>query len=246
MPLQRPPLKPLERSVFGGISHVLYAVWERIQKAWFRWAELNQQKVWFPYFVACVVALDAMIVVLPGDVLVALAVLSNPAQWKRLAIFAGLGGALGAFLLYLSLAHFGKAPLDQLVQLGSPAGVENISQLNNNQPDLETGLAAVTQSQPPKWDKARAFFDRFGLFSLALGSVIPLFSWPPVVLAGLSTDRWWEVLFWLLLGRQARYWLGCFGMREGWAMFQALREEAQAHKKPDLPPKAPPRRRKRS
>ncbi len=246
MPPVRPPLRPLERSIFGKLSHLLYAGWERLQKAWFKWAQLNQEKPWFPFFVASIVALDAIVVVLPGDVVVALAVLSNPAQWKRLAVYAGLGGALGAFILYASLAHYGKAPLDKLAQLGAPAGVEQLSDLSASQPDLEGGLAAMTQSAPPKWEKARAFFDRFGLFSLALGSVIPLFSWPPVVLAGLSTDRWWEVLFWLLIGRQARYWLGCFGVREGWAMFQALREEAQSHRQPEPPRKKAVRRRRRA
>lgn len=243
MTFKRPELKPMERSVFGRMSQLLFAAMDRLHRAWLSWAHLNQRKPWFPIMVGLVVAIDAVIVVLPGDVLVALAVLSNPAAWRKLAVYAGLGGAIGAFCLYMLLFQFGKAPLDRLAELGAPAGVEHLNDLNASQPDVEAGLAAVTQHKPPKWERARDFFNRFGLFSLALGSLIPLFSWPPVVLAGLSTNRWWEVLFWLLIGRQARYWLACFGLREGWAMFQALREEAQTHREALLP-KANPARRK--
>lgn len=227
---RRAELKPLERSIFGHLSHWLVKGWERVRQAWFRWAQLNQSKAWFPFFIAAVVAVDSMIVVLPGDVLVALAVLSNPAAWRRIAFYAGMGATIGAFTLYLLLFHYGKAPLNKLAELGAPTGVQDLSELSANTPDVEAGIAAVAQTPAPKWERFRAFFARFGLFSLALGSVIPLFSWPPVILAGLSTDRWWEVLFWLILGRQARYWIGCFGFREGWAMFTALREEAQAQR----------------
>jgi membrane protein YqaA with SNARE-associated domain len=229
---KRAELKPLERSVFSHVSHWLYAGWERLRRGWFRWAHLNQERPWFLFVLATVVALDGVMVLLPGDVLVALAVLSNPSAWRRIAVYCGLGGAIGAFCLYLLLHQFGKAPLRQLQDLTGGGESSSLSELNARAPDLDAGLVAVTQDHAPRWHKFKAFFARYGLFSLALGSLLPLFSWPVVILAGLTTDRWWEVLFWLVVGRQARYWLGCFGLREGWAMFQALREEAQAHKRP--------------
>jgi membrane protein YqaA with SNARE-associated domain len=227
---KRAELKAYERSFFGHLSHWLWAGWDRLRRGWFRWAHLNQQKPWFLFVLAAVVAVDGVLVLLPGDVLVALAVLSNPAGWRRIAFYAGMGGTIGAFCLYLILHQFGKAPLQQWQAFAGGGEISRLSELNARSPDLDAGLVAVTQDHAPRWHKFKAFFARYGLFSLALGSLLPLFSWPVVILAGLSTDRWWEVLFWLFVGRQARYWLGCFGLREGWAMFQALREEAQSHR----------------
>lgn len=229
-PLEKPQLKPLERSIFGRLSHWAVNGFERVQRAWVRWADLNQHAAWFPFALAAVVALDAVVVLLPGDVLVALAILSNAGAWKRTATWSGLGSALGAFALYLVVWRYGKAPLDHLAAMSGTVGVGGLSEaLATGQPDLEAGLAAMGLQQPT-WQSARAFFDKYGVVSLALGSVVPFISWPLVIIAGVSTERWWEVLFWLLLGRQARYWVLGFGLREGWAMFQALREEAQAHR----------------
>jgi len=222
-------IKPLEHSIFVRISNVILALWEKIQNTWFRWAKLNQHAAWFPFFVGSVVAVDSMIVILPGDVVVALAVLSNPGKWKRLAVYSGLGSLLGAFCLYLVLHNFGKSPLDQLSSLGVTTSFEELNAMSATSPDLEAGLAVVG-STPPKWDLARAFFDKYGLYSLALGSLVPFMSWPPVVMAGLSTDNWGAVFLLLLLGRLARYFLFCFGVREGWAMFQTLREQAKEKK----------------
>jgi membrane protein YqaA with SNARE-associated domain len=221
----------LERSIFGQLSHWLLTGFEKVQKAWFRWADLNQHAAWFPLAIAATVALDAVIVVLPGDVIVALAIISNAGAWKKTAAWSGLGSGLGAFALYLLVLQYGKAPLDQLAVFSGATGLSDLSgALSTGQPDLEAGISAMGLQDPPTWATAREFFNKHGLVSLAFGSVIPFFSWPLVIIAGVSSDRWWEVLFWLLLGRQARYWILGFGLREGWAMFQALREEAQVHR----------------
>lgn len=90
MAFKKPELKAMERSVFGRISQLLFAAGDRLRQAWMGWAKLNQRKPWFPFLIGLVVAVDAVVVVLPGDVLVALAVLSNPAAWRRLAVYAGL------------------------------------------------------------------------------------------------------------------------------------------------------------
>ena len=153
-------------------------------------------------------AFDAFVVIIPGDVVVALAALSNPQAWRRLAVFAGLGSALGAFALYMVIHHFGKRALDNMAASGL---------------DL------------PSWQSARGFFKQYGLFSLALGSLLPGGTWPPVVMAGLSTDRWATVLGWLFLGRLTRFFLLSLGMREGWAMFQAVKKEARAQKEKPAP-----------
>jgi membrane protein DedA with SNARE-associated domain len=221
------PLKPLEVSVFGGISRFILAFWDRIQRTWFRWAELNQHSAWFPFFIAGIVSVDSIIVILPGDVIMALAILSNPGKWKKLAFLTGVGSAIGAFLLYLALRTYGKVPLDHMA----------------------AAMESVGAGGPPKWDMARSFFKEYGLASLAIGSLIPLFSWPPVVLAGLSSDQWFLVLVYLLVGRQVRYWLLSFGVREGWAMFTTLRQQAKEkrHQKEELESHArrkPPARRK--
>lgn len=237
MPTEQ-PLKPLERSIFTKLAHLILSLWAKMQRAWFRWAELNQHSAWFPVFIALIVGFDAMVVVLPGDAVVALATLSNPKGWRRLALWSGLGGALGAFALYMLLHVYGKAPLDevnrQLVSLGAGPAIQDVAELDvpPPPPKKESGFRAHIQKlkKNPRWQSARDFFDKYGLFSLALGSIVPFFSWPPVVLAGLSSDKWFQVLFFLLLGRQVRYWILCFGLREGWAMFTTLRKEAREQK----------------
>lgn len=196
-------LKPLEHSIFVRVAKFILALWERAQQVWVRWAALNQHAAWFPFMLAAVVGFDSMVVILPGDVVVALAVLSNPPKWKRLAVFSAIGSALGAFVLYLVLHYYGKAALDQLTAQGL---------------------------EQPHWQWARHFFKKWGLYSLAIGSLLPGMGWPPVVMAGLSTDNWPAVLALLFVGRLARYLLLSFGMREGWAMFQTLREQAKEKK----------------
>jgi membrane protein YqaA with SNARE-associated domain len=188
-----------EHSRFGKLAYWLVEIWNQLRAAWIRFAESSQNAWWFPFVLGALVAFDAFVVVLPGDVMVALAVLSNPKGWRKTALVSAIGSALGAFALYLVIHHFGKEALDHM----------NAS-----------GLAQ------PSWQRARGLFKQYGLFSLALGSVIPGGTWPPVVLAGLSTDHWLTVFGWLFLGRFARFFLLSWGTREGWAMFQAVKQEA--------------------
>jgi membrane protein DedA with SNARE-associated domain len=194
-----PELSPRESSVLGNLARWLVLLWRRIARAWHRFAVINQQAPWFPLALAALVAFDALVVVIPGDAVVALVVLSNPQGWRKTAIISGVGSALGAFALYLLILHFGKAPLDQM----AASGIEL-----------------------PHLESARGFFNHWGLASLAIGSVIPGFTWPPVVMAGLSTSRWPEVLAWLLLGRTVRFFIISISAREGWAMIHAVRREA--------------------
>ncbi len=230
MPVDKPPLKPYERSFFTWISHGLLALWDRIRKAWFRWAELNQHSPWFPFFLGGVIALDSLIVILPSDLLVVLAVLSNPRKWKKLAIASGIGSALGAFCLYLLVHHYGKATLDHLSLVGAPTSVEELSQPSPPQSTLEETLAPVNVQHRSKLEVAKSFYRKYGPFSLVLGSIIPFFAWLPVIAAGLLSDAWFQILLALIFGRIAKFWLLAFGIREGWAMFTTLKEEAKQQK----------------
>jgi membrane protein YqaA with SNARE-associated domain len=197
--MSNPELSPRERSLLGKIAQGLVAVWNQLQLAWVRFADSSQHAWWFPFLLATLVAFDAFVVILPGDVVVSLAVLSNPRRWYRLALVSAVGSTLGSFALYLVIHHFGKRGLDNLTASG-----------------LEF----------PRWQDARGFFRHYGLFSLVLGSLLPGGSWPPVVMAGLSDDRWAVVLSLLMLGRLARFFVLSFGTREGWAIFQAVKQEA--------------------
>ncbi|HXC64967.1 MAG TPA: VTT domain-containing protein [bacterium] len=198
-----PELSPRESSIFGNLARWLVLLWRRVARAWHRFAVINQRAPWFPLALGALVAFDALVVVIPGDAVVALVVLSNPQGWRKTAIISGVGSALGAFALYLLILHFGKAPLDQMTASGM---------------DL------------PRLEQARGFFNHYGLMSLAIGSVIPGFTWPPVVMAGLSTGHWPEVLGWLLLGRTVRFFVISFSARESWAMIHAVRREALERK----------------
>jgi membrane protein YqaA with SNARE-associated domain len=207
-----PELTPREQTIFGKLAEWLVNLWHRLHKAWARFAEINQHATWFPFAVAALSCFDAFVVVIPGDIVVVLACLSNPKSWRKLAVAAGIGSALGAFALYVVIHHYGKGALDQMQANG-----------------LEVG----------HWQAARGFFHKYGLFSLALGSVIPGFTWPPVILAGLSSDAWPLVLGWLLLGRITRFLVLAFGVREGWAMFQAVKKEAREQREQRQEPKPP-------
>jgi membrane protein YqaA with SNARE-associated domain len=193
-----PKLSPREKSFWGKIAQALLALWNQLQLVWVRFTA-SQHAWWFPFALATVVAFDAFVVVLPGDVVVSLAVLSNPRRWFRIAWVSSVGSTLGSFALYLLIHHFGKRALDHLTS---------------------SGLGS------PRWENARGFFRHYGLFSLTLGSILPGGTWPPVVMAGLSDDRWALVLGLLLLGRLTRYTVLGFGTREGWAVFQAVKQEA--------------------
>jgi membrane protein YqaA with SNARE-associated domain len=201
-PSPPPELSRRERTFLGKIAQALVSTWDQARLAWTRFADSSQNAWWFPVVLALLVAFDAFVVVLPGDVVVSLAVLSNPKGWRKIALVSALGSALGSFALYLLIHHFGKSALDHLTASGLTANV--------------------------RWGDARSFFRRYGLFSLALGSVLPGGTWPPVVMAGFSADQWGSVLGWLLLGRLTRYFVLSFGTREGWAIFQAVKQEAHS------------------
>jgi membrane protein YqaA with SNARE-associated domain len=201
--MSNPELSPRERSLLGKIAHWLLKLWQQLHRAWGRFADSSQHAWWFPIVLALLVAFDAFVVILPGDVVVSLAVLSNPKRWRRIAVISAVGSTLGSFALYLLIHHLGKKGLSDLTS---------------------SGLSF------PRWQDARGFFRHYGLFSLALGSVLPGGTWPPVVMAGLSADRWGVVLGWLLLGRLTRFSLLSFGTREGWAIFQAVKQEAHEHR----------------
>ena len=194
-----PNLSPREKSFWGKIAQGLLALWNQAQMVWVRFADSSQHAWWFPFVLATLVAFDAFVVVLPGDAVVSLAVLSNPRRWFKTAMISAIGSTLGSFALYLVIHHFGKRGLDPLTS---------------------SGLGS------PRWQNARGFFRHYGLFSLTLGSVLPGGTWPPVVMAGLSDDRWALVLAALMLGRVSRYLILGFGTREGWAIFQAVKQEA--------------------
>jgi membrane protein YqaA with SNARE-associated domain len=212
MPDPQPPaLSPREQSIFGKLAQWLVSLWHRLHHAWARFAEINQYAAWFPVAVAAISAFDAFVVLIPGDLVVALACLSNPRAWRKLALAAGIGSASGAFALYLFIHFLGREGLHQM---------------------QASGMAGHLYA-------ASGFFHHWGLFSLALGSLIPGFTWPPVVLAALTSDDWPQVLAWLLLGRIVRFAILAFGVREGWAMFQAVKKEAEVRRTGVRPAAAP-------
>jgi membrane protein YqaA with SNARE-associated domain len=200
---RQPGKHTLEEKTLEVSAHATLSLWGRIQRVWFRWADINQHAHWFPFLIGAIVAADAIIVLLPGDVLVVLAVMSNPKAWRKTMGFAALGGALGGFILFLLVRNTGGEFLNGLQA-------------------IQSGLGATAS-----WEHARNFFREYGVFSIAIGSVIPLFSWPPVILAGLAQSDILFVLLCLLIGRFARYLILCYGVRYGWAFFQTVKAQAR-------------------
>ena len=177
--------------------------WHRLQSVWFRWAEYNQHHPMFLVFVSLLVAIDAIVIVLPGDVVLILAVLSNPSKWKRIWLAGAVGGIIGGMALVWMVQSWGAEFFTSFAQsLGAGSNIE------------------VMQ----RW------FNEYGLVTIAVGSCIPGASWTPVLLAGLAGSPLGEVFAWLVLGRTVRYFIFCFGTREGWAVFHTIREKAKAEK----------------
>lgn len=193
----------IESKTLEASAHATLNAWGRIKRMWFRWADLNQHAAWFPFFIGAVVGADAIIVVLPGDVLVVLAVLSNPKAWRKTMGAAALGGAIGGFVLFMLVRETGGSFLNDLQAMNASMGVNQ------------------------SWEHARNFFREYGLASIAIGSAIPLFSWPPVILAGLAQSDALLVALYLLIGRFTRYLILCYGIRYGWAFFQELKSQAR-------------------
>lgn len=61
----------------------------------------------FPFVVAVCAFLATITLTVPVELLVATAVLINPARWISTALFAAVGSALASLALYLVLHHFG-------------------------------------------------------------------------------------------------------------------------------------------
>lgn len=200
----------IEKKTLETSAHMTLGLWVRVKHAWFRWAELNQHSHWFPFFIGAIVCADAIIVVLPGDIVVALAVLSNPKAWRQTWVASSIGSALGAFILYLFVAHTGGKYLDELQAVNEAMG------------------AAA------KWENAREFVKQWGVWSLTLGSVIPFFSIPPVILAGLAKSPALAVLGCLVLGRFLRFLIITYGVLYGWAFFQTIRLQAKEEREKAL------------
>lgn len=241
-----PDLSPREKSVLKRPVHWLVASWDQLHRAWLRLADTSQHAWWFPLALGAVVAFDSFIIILPGDLMVALAVLSNPAAWRRTALAAGLGSALGAFGLYLAICQFSPDFLKRLPGLGAKAPAEVAAPLAQGRAGLSETQAAIedalpfaeeegdgkdAKAPPPAPALPSKPVRHFTHASLFVGSLLPGGSWPPVVWAGLQQWPALPVLGWLLLGRLLRFLLVGFGVREGWAIFKAVRQEAQKQRR---------------
>jgi membrane protein YqaA with SNARE-associated domain len=191
---------PIEKKALEASAKVTLGFWGKLKQMWFGWAEINKHSPWFPFALAVLVGLDAIVVVLPGEIFAVSAVLSNPNAWKKIAFSAGIGSALGALALLLLVRHFGGGWVDHWThQLG-----------------MET-----------TWKQAAGFFREHGLSALMIGSLLPGLTWPPVVFAGLSKGAIFPAFLYLLVGRCARYALLCFSCREGWALFHTVKNKAR-------------------
>ena len=142
---------PIEKKALEASAKVTLGFWDKLKHMWFTWAEINKHSPWFPFVLAFFIGLDAIIVVLPGEILSVGAVLSNPNSWKKIALYSGLGSALGSLLLLLLVRHFGSGWIDHWAQ--------------------QIGMDAT-------WKHATGFFKDHGLSALMIGSLLPGLAWP--------------------------------------------------------------------
>ncbi len=227
-------------------AKVTLTLWQKLRNAWDRWVHLNRDAHWFPWFIGFVAYFDAIILFLPGDPLVGLAVLGNPKKWKKTWLISGIASALGAWTMFLLFRMNHSGIIDSLssalnVDFTATHPCElfqtknaSLIEFTHHWPGFSwLGWVFEVMRDGMAW--ACNFFGRSILVWLVLGSVLPGLSWPPVVMAGLSglsEVHPLPVLICLLAGRIMRFFIISYLAVEGLSFAQALRRARDKKQEP--------------
>jgi hypothetical protein len=177
--------------------------WQKMQAAWFLWADLNARSLWFSLFVFGFIWVDTLVLFPPGDTLVVLSVLAAPAIWWRTGLSAALGGFAGGLSVFLLASVWGG---DALAAAFSWTGFT-----------LES-------------ETAREWFRNYGALSIMPGSLLPAGHQIPIILSALARSNPILVAACILAGKLTRYLLISFGVKEGWTFFRFIKEKARKDK----------------
>lgn len=132
----------------------------------------------FPAVVGAVAVAATLSMSVPFVTLLVAAVLMAPRRWSAVAVWASLGAALGAALLYLAFHHLGWARLFAAY------------------PDVVRSSA---------WGDATRWLSAYGVTALLVIAASPLPLTPALMFAGISRLPIAEVVLALWLGKLAKY-----------------------------------------
>jgi membrane protein YqaA with SNARE-associated domain len=132
----------------------------------------------FPVVVGAVAVAATLSMSVPFATLLVAAVLMAPRRWGAIAVWASLGAALGAALLYLAFHHLGWARLFAAY------------------PDVVRSSA---------WADATRWLSVYGVTALLVIAATPLPLTPALMFAGISRLPIAEVVLALWIGKLAKY-----------------------------------------
>ena len=132
----------------------------------------------FPMVVGAVAVAATLSMSVPFATLLVAAVLMAPRRWSAIAVWASLGAALGAALLYLAFHHLGWARLFAAY------------------PDVVRSSA---------WGDATRWLSAYGVTALLVIAATPLPLTPALMFAGISRLPIAEVVLALWIGKLAKY-----------------------------------------
>lgn len=132
----------------------------------------------FPMLVGAVAIAATLSMSVPFASLLVAAVLMAPRRWSAIAVWASLGAAVGAALLYLAFHHLGWARLFAAY------------------PDVVRSSA---------WGDATRWLSAYGVTALLVIAATPLPLTPALMFAGISRLPIAEVVLALWIGKLAKY-----------------------------------------
>jgi membrane protein YqaA with SNARE-associated domain len=137
----------------------------------------------YVFLIALFAALDAFIFIIPTELLMVTAVISQKKRWIFIPIWIAIGSTLGAGLLAIFVEKYGQA----FVQHWMPHVIHSKS-----------------------WAQTEHFFKNNGGWTLPLIAISPIPQQPAVILASLLEMDLFVIILGVLAGRLVKYILICW------------------------------------
>lgn len=146
---------------------------------WLKTVNQYSNKPWYELFMMFLSALDAYILLVPNEPLIAAGAITKPKRWLRISLWMTLGSALGALSVAALLKHWSGWILAHLVS-----------------------QKLLTSKS---WHDSVLLIQHHGWWGLSLISLGPFPQHAAVIFAGLSGMPLIDVFFAVLLGRGVKY-----------------------------------------
>lgn len=152
--------------------------WQSKLRSWVRFLQNFTDRFWYAPLLGLLAALDNFVLVIPNDGLLISSALLLPKRWFSLALYVGIGSALGASVLAGLVKYQG---LPWIL-------------------DLYPGV-----DQTAAWAFTMKFFDQYGLWLLFAVAVTPFVQQPAVILAALAGTHLWILAAVVFIGRFIKF-----------------------------------------